>query len=308
MSTISRGNITKQLVPGLNKILGTSYKAVEDQFSPMYQMEKSNRAFEEMQMMSGLAAAPVKGEGSAIQYDDMKETYTSRFTHETVALGFAITEEAFEDNLYDTFSKQRAQALGRSMAHTKNVKAANLFNNGFNATFPMGDGAAFLSATHPTINGPQSNMDSLDFSETALETALIAITNFTDERGLLIGAKGRKLFIPSALTYIVPRVLHSTQTTVTATNSGGITNLNDINPVNYLSAVPEGYAINQYLTDPDAWFLKTDIPNGAIMFTRRSLASATEGDFDTGNLRYKATERYSFGVGDWRSYWGSQGA
>jgi len=306
--TISRSQIAKELVPGLNKVLGMSYKAVTEEHLPMYQIETSNRAFEEMVMMSGLGAAPTKGEGAAIQYDDMQETYTATFRHETTALGFAITKEAFDDNLYDTFSKARAQALGRSMAHTKQVKAAALFNNGFSTSYPIGDGAAFFSAAHPTSSGNQNNTASTDFSESTLESALIAISQFKDDRGILIGAKAQKLIVPADLSFTVPKVLHTSQTTTTATNSGGITNLNDINAVNYLSAVPGGYAVNRYLTDADAWFIRTDVPNGAIMFVRQKLESDAEGDFDTGNMRYKATERFSFGVGDWRGYWGSQGA
>ncbi len=310
MSTISRGNITKQLVPGLNKILGMSYKSLTAQHEPMYQIEKSNRAFEEMVMMTGLGAAPVKGEGAAIQYDDIKETYIARFQNETVALGFAITQEAFDDNLYDTFAKTRASALGRSMAHTKQVKAAAPYNNGFSTSFAIGDGAALFSAAHPTASGSnQSNLGSADFSETALEQAVIAIRNFKDDRGLFIGAQPVRIIAPTDLTFAIPKVLQSTLSTTTATNSTtGVTNVNDINALRTSSAVPGGFHINQYLTDPDAWFIVTDVPNGMIMFNRKGLTSETEGDFDTGNLRYKAVERYSFGTGDWRGIWGSPGA
>lgn len=307
MSTISRGNITKQLVPGLDAILGMSYKDLTDQLGPMYSMEKSNRAFEEQVMMTGLGAAATKGEGAAVQYDDMKETYTTRFQHETIALGFAITQEAFDDNLYDTFSKARAKALGRSMAHTKQVKGAAAYNNGFNSSFAIGDGVALFSASHPTMSGNQSNVGAADFSETALEQAVIQIKNFKDERGMFIGAMPKTIIAPTDLTFAIPKVLQSTQSTTLATNSTtGITNVNDINAVK--GAVSGGYHINQYLTDPDAWFITTDVPNGMIMFQRKGLTSETEGDFDTGNLRYKATERYSFGTGDWRGIWGSPGA
>jgi hypothetical protein len=307
MTTISRGNITKQLVPGLNKILGTSYKALTAQHEPMYQIEKSNRAFEEQVMMTGLGAAPTKGEGAAIQYDDIKETYTARFQHETVALGFAITQEAFEDNLYDTFAKTRATALGRSMAHTKQVKAAAPYNNGFNSAFPIGDGVALFSNAHPTVSGVnQSNVGSADFSETALEAALIQIGNFKDDRGLFIGANAKTIIAPTDLKFAIPKVLQSTLSTVLATNSTtGVTNVNDKNVVR---SEIQNYHINQYLTDPDAWFIVTDVPNGMIMFNRKGLTSETEGDFDTGNIRYKAVERYSFGTGDWRGVWASPGA
>ncbi len=298
MAVISRGNITKQLIPGLNQVLGLAYKKLDAQHVPMYNIEKSNRAYEEMVMMTGLGAAPVKGEGAAIQYDDIQETYTARFQNETVALGFAITQEAFEDNLYDTFSKTRANALGRSMAHTKQVKAAAPYNNGF-SSFQSGDGVALFSASHPTLSGNQSNTNTLDFSESALESAIIQIKNFKDDRGMFIGATPKTIIAPTDLSFAIPKVLQSTLSTTLATNSTtGITNVNDPNVVK--SAISGGYHINQYLTDPDAWFIVTDVPNGMTMFERSPLKAAAEGDFDTGNLRYKATERYSFGVGDWR--------
>lgn len=307
--TISRANIARQLVPGLNAVVGLAYKRLEEEHKPLYKIETSKRAFEEEVMMTGLGPAEVKYEGEAVSYDNAQESYAVRYDHENIQLAFSITEEAFEDNLYDSFAKIRGEALGRSMAHTKQVKAAALFNNGFDSTKPIGDGAAFFSAAHPTQAGNQSNFTNTDLSETSLENALTEVQLFKDERGIYVGAQARLLVIPPQLQFTAAKILNSTLSTTTATNSTtGVTNVNDINVIKMQGLVPEGYHINRYLTDPDAWFLKTDVTNGTKMFVRKPLTTSMEGDFDTGNLRYKAQERYSFGVTDWRSFYGSSGA
>ena len=303
---INRASISKELLPGLNAVFGVEYGEVNDEHKPLYDIENSDRAFEEEVLFTGFGSAPTKGEGAAVTYDDAQESYVARYTAETVALAFAITEEAMEDNLYDTFAKLRARGLARAMANTKQVKAANLFNNGFSDA--IGDGAAFFSAAHPTISaGNQSNLAAAaDLSEATLETILTNIQKITDDRGILIGASAVSLHIPVDSWAIADRVLSSpgnTQTSAAAANP----NNNAINATRHLGMLPDGYYINRRFTDTDAYFVKTDVPNGAKMFNRTPLQTKMEPDFDTGNLRFKARERYSFGVSDWRGYFGSAG-
>ena len=303
---INRASISKELLPGLNAVFGVEYGEVNDEHKPLYDIENSDRAFEEEVLFTGFGSAPTKGEGAAVTYDDAQESYVARYTAETVALAFAITEEAMEDNLYDTFAKLRAKGLARAMANTKQVKAANLFNNGFSDA--IGDGAAFFSAAHPTISaGNQSNLAAAaDLSEATLETILTNIQKIADDRGILIGASAVSLHIPVDSWAIADRVLSSpgnTQTSAAAANP----NNNAINATRHLGMLPDGYYINRRFTDTDAYFVKTDVPNGAKMFNRTPLQTKMEPDFDTGNLRFKARERYSFGVSDWRGYFGSAG-
>jgi hypothetical protein len=304
---INRASIAKELLPGLNAVFGLEYGEVADEHSPLFVTENSDRAFEEEVLFTGFGTAPVKGEGAAVSYDDAQESYTSRYTHETIALGFAVTEEAMEDNLYDTFAKLRAKGLARAMANTKQVKAADVFNNGFNSAFGGGDGQAFFSASHPTIGaGNQSNaLAASDLSEAALETALIAISKTKDDRGILIGAQAESLHIPSDLAFTADQILNSTLSTTIANSA---TNVNDINSIRNQGLVPNGFYVNRRFTDTNGYFIKTDVPNGAKMFVRSPLQTKMEPDFDTGNLRFKARERYAFGFSDWRGFYGSQGA
>jgi len=298
---INRSDIAKQLLPGLNEIFGMEYGEVNDEHTPLYEIENSDRAFEEEVLFTGFGSAPTKSEGAAVQYDTAQEGYTARYSMETIALAFAITEEAMEDNLYDTFSKVRAKALARAMANTKQVKAADVYNNGFNTAFAGGDGQPLFSASHPTVgNGNQSNLiGATDLSEAAIETATISITKIKDDRGILIGASTQSLHVPSDLVFTADQILNSPGTT-------GSDN-NDINAVRHMSVVPQGFFVNRRFTDVNAWFLKTDVPNGTKMFNRVPLQTKMEPDFDTGNLRFKARERYSFGVSDWRGFFGSAG-
>jgi hypothetical protein len=303
---INRASISKELLPGLNAVFGMEYGEVDNESDVLFETENSDRAFEEEVLFTGFGSAPTKGEGAAVSYDDAQESYTARYTAETVALAFAITEEAMEDNLYDTFAKLRAKGLARAMANTKQVKAANLFNNGFSDT--IGDGAAFFSAAHPTISdGNQSNlMAAADLSESTLETALTNVQKIKDDRGILIGASAVSLHIPVDSWAIADRILSSpgnTQTSAAAANP----NTNAINATRHMGMLPEGYHINRRFTDTTSYFIKTDVPNGAKMFIRSPLQTKMEPDFDTGNLRFKARERYSFGVSDWRGYFGSAG-
>ena len=303
---INRASISKELLPGLNAVFGMEYGEVDNEHDVLFEVENSDRAFEEEVLFTGFGSAPTKGEGAAVSYDDAQESYTARYTAETVALAFAITEEAMEDNLYDTFAKLRAKGLARAMANTKQVKAANLFNNGFSDT--IGDGAAFFSAAHPTISdGNQSNlMAAADLSEATLETALTNVQKIKDDRGILIGASAVSLHIPVDSWAIADRILSSpgnTQTSAAAANP----NTNAINATRHMGMLPEGYHINRRFTDTTSYFIKTDVPNGAKMFNRTPLQTKMEPDFDTGNLRFKARERYSFGVSDWRGYFGSAG-
>ena len=303
---INRASISKELLPGLNAVFGMEYGEVNNELEPLYEIENSDRAFEEEVLFTGFGTAPTKGEGASVSYDDAQESYTARYTAETVALAFAVTEEAMEDNLYDTFAKLRAKGLARAMANTKQVKAANIFNNGFSDT--IGDNAAFFSASHPTISdGLQSNLlAASDLAESTLETALTSIQKIKDDRGILVGASAVSLHIPVDYWAVADRVLSSpgnTQTSAADANP----NTNAINAVRHMGMVPEGYHINRRLTDTDAWFVKTDVPNGTKMFVRSPLQTKMEPDFDTGNLRFKARERYSFGVSDWRGFFGSAG-
>ena len=310
---INRGNIAKQLLPGLNAVFGLEYGSIEDEHVPLFEIENSDRAFEEEVLFTGFGEAPTKSEGAAVQYDSATESYTSRYSHDTVALAFAVTEEAMEDNLYDTFAKIRARGLARAMSTTKQVKAANVFNNGFSTSFPGGDGQPFFSNSHPVMSGTQDNLlAASDLSEATLETALIAVQNTKDDRDILIGARARSLHIPPNLQFTAEKILNSTLSTQIGVNpttaANGATNLNDVNAVRSMSMLPSGYFVNHRFTDTNAYFIKTDVPNGAKMFVRAPLATKMEPDFDTGNLRFKARERYSFGFSDWRSYYGSAGS
>ena len=303
---INRASISKELLPGLNAVFGLEYGEVNNEHEPLYDVENSDRAFEEEVLFTGFGTAPTKGEGAAVSYDDAQESYTARYTAETVALAFAVTEEAMEDNLYDTFAKLRARGLARAMANTKQVKAANLFTNGFTQT--IGDGAAFFSAAHPTLSdGLQSNlMAAADLTEATLETALTSIQKITDDRGILIGASAISLHIPVDSWAIADRIMSSPGNTQTSAAQANPNN-NAINATRHMGMIPEGYFINRRFTDVDSYFIKTDVPNGAKMFIRSPLQTKMEPDFDTGNLRFKARERYSFGVSDWRGYFGSAG-
>ena len=298
---ISRGQLVKELEPGLNALFGLEYKRYENQHAEIFDTENSDRAFEEEVMLSGFANAQTKPEGSAVTFDNAQETFTSRYTHETIALAFSITEEAIEDNLYDRLASRYTKALARSMANTKQVKAANVLNNAFDPNFAGGDGKELLATDHPTIAGTFSNelATSADLNETSLEQSLIDIAAFTDERGLKIAARGVKMIIPSALQFTAERLMKSAGRTGTADN--------DINAVVSMGMVPQGYVVNNFLTDDDAFFIKTDVPNGMKMFVRAPIKTAMEGDFDTGNVRYKARERYSFGFSDPRGMFGSPG-
>jgi len=299
---ISRAQLVKELEPGLNALFGLEYKNYENEHTQIYSIETSDRAFEEEVMESGFGEAPVKTEGAGVGYDQAQEVYTARYTHETIALAFSLTEEAVEDNLYDRLSARYTRALARSMAQTKQIKAAAVLNGAFTTSIG-GDGVVLCATNHPTLTGPNlSNTltTAADLSETSLEQALIDIAAFTDERGLKISVQGLKLIVPKELQFTSDRILKSTLRVGTADN--------DINAVRNMGMVPQGYVVNHFLTDPDAWFIKTDAPNGMKMFERVSLKTAFEGDFDTGNVRYKARERYSFGFSDPRGIFGSPGA
>tara|TARA_R100001530_G_C4307751_1_gene152174 strand:- start:93 stop:1001 length:909 start_codon:yes stop_codon:yes gene_type:complete len=300
---ISRAQLLKELLPGLNALFGMEYSRYGEEHKEIYEAETSERSFEEETKLAGFGQAPVKDEGSAIAYDNAQEAFTARYNHETIALGFSVTEEAVEDNLYDTLSARYTKALARSMSNTKQVKAANVLNNGWSASYTGGDGKVLFATDHPLVSGgSNSNTQSTaaDLNESSLENAIIQIAAWTDERGLLIAAKPRKLIIPPALQFVATRLLDTEQRTGTADN--------DINAIKNNGAIPEGYAINHYLTDTDGYFLTTDVPNGLKHFTRTSLTTSMDGDFDTGNVRYKARERYSFGWSDPLGMWGSQGA
>jgi len=300
---ISRQQLAKELEPGLNALFGLEYKNYENQHAEIFDIENSDRAFEEEVMLSGFANAAVKAEGAAVTFDNANETFTSRYTHETVALAFAITEEAVEDNLYDSIAKRYTKALARSMANTKQIKAANVLNNGFSSSFPGGDGKELFATDHPTVSAGSLKNElstSADLSETSLEQAMIDIAAFKDERGLKIAARGLKLIIPSELQFTAERILKSPARVGTSDN--------DLNALSSKGMLPQGYVVNNFLTDTDAFFIKTDVPNGMKMFNRAAIKTAMEGDFDTGNMRYKARERYSFGFSDWRGMFGSPGA
>ena len=300
---ISRAQLLKELLPGLNALFGLEYKRYGEEHKEIYETETSDRSFEEETKLSGFGAAPVKSEGSGISYDTAQEAWTARYQHETIAMGFAITEEAVEDNLYDKLSSRYTKALARSMAYTKQTKAAAILNNATSASYLYGDGVALLSTAHPLVNGgTNSNRPTtgVDLNETSLEAAVIAIAAWTDERGLLLAAKPRKLILPPALTFVATRLLQTEKRVGTADN--------DINALKSNGSVPEGYTINHWLTDTNQWFLTTDVPNGLKMFIRAPMTTKMEGDFDTGNVRYKARERYSFGVSDPLGVYGSPGS
>ena len=296
---ISRAQLVKELEPGLNALFGLEYKQYGEQWTEIFDTESSDRAFEEEVMLAGFANAAVKPEGQGVGYDDAQETFTARYTNETIALAFAITEEAIEDNLYDRLASRYTKALARSMANTKQVKAAAVLNNGFNANFAGGDGVALFATDHPTIAGTFSNELAVasDLNETSLEQALIDIAAMTDERGLKIAARGMKMIIPPQLQFTADRLMKSEGRTGTADN--------DINAVRNMGMIPEGYTVNHFLTSNKKWFIKTDVPNGLKHFVRSPIKTSMEGDFDTGNVRYKARERYVFGFSDPRGIFGS---
>jgi hypothetical protein len=290
---ISRAQLLKELLPGLNALFGMEYARYGEEHKEIYETETSERSFEEETKLSGFSAAPVKNEGSAIAYDNAQEAWTTRYNHETIALGFSITEEAIEDNLYDSLSARYTKGLARAMAYTKQVKAAAILNNGFSAAYPGGDGVALFSTAHPLVSGGTNSnrpATAADLNETSLENAVIQIAAWTDERGLLIAAKPKKLIVPPALQFVATRLLE--------TNLRVGTTDNDINALKNNGSIPEGYTINHYLTDTNGWYLTTDVPNGLKHFVRSPLANSMDGDFDTGNVRYKARERYSFGWSD----------
>ena len=300
---ISRSQLLKELLPGLNALFGLEYARYGEEHKELYEIESSERSFEEETKLSGFSAAPVKSEGSAIAYDNAQEAWTTRYSHETIAFGFSITEEAIEDNLYDSLSARYTKALARGMAYTKQVKAASVLNNGFSTSYPGGDGQALFSTAHPLVSGgTNSNTPStqVDLNETSLEAAVIQIAAWTDERTLLIAAKPRKLVVPPALMFVATRLLE------TKLRTG--TNNNDISAIVNNGTVPEGYTVNHFLTDVNAWFLLTDVPNGLKHFVRTPLQNSMDGDFDTGNVRYKSRERYSFGWSDPLGVWGSSGS
>ena len=299
---ISRSQLVKELEPGLNALFGLEYKRYENEHEEIFDKETSERAFEEEVMLSGFGNAAIKAEGSGVSYDQANETFTARYTHNTIALAFAITEEAIEDNLYDRLASRYTKALARSMANTKQITAANVLNNGFSTSYPGGDGSPLFSTTHATLAGTFQNTLSTqaDLNETSLEQSLIDIANFTDERGLKIAGQGVKLIVPVQGQFTAERLMKS-QGRVGTTD-------NDINAIRNMGMLPQGYVVNHFLTDSDAFFIKTDVPNGMKYFERSPIRTSMEGDFDTGNVRYKARERYSFGWSDPRGIYGSQGA
>ena len=289
---ISRAQLLKELLPGLNALFGLEYKTYGEEHKEIYETETSERSFEEETKLSGFSAAPVKAEGAAIAYDNAQEAWTARYNHETIALGFSITEEAVEDNLYDSLSKRYTKALARAMAYTKQVKAASVLNNGFSSSYTGGDGQPLFSASHPLVTGGvnSNRLTASDLNETSLEAAVIQIAGWTDERGLLIAAKPNKLIVPPALMFVAKRLLDTELRVATADN--------DINALKAMGSIPGGYTVNHFLTDTNAWFLTTDVPNGMKHFVRTPLQNSMDGDFDTGNVRYKSRERYSFGWSD----------
>jgi hypothetical protein len=307
---ISRAQLLKELLPGLNALFGMEYARYGEEHKEIYETETSERSFEEETKLAGFGAAPVKNEGSAIAYDNAQEAFTARYTHETIALGFSITEEAVEDNLYDSLSARYTKALARAMAFTKQVKAASILNNGFNGSYPGGDGVSLFGVNsssarvgHPTVGGTvnfNSPAVAVDLNETSLENATIQIAAWTDERGLLIAAKPVKLVVPPALMFTSKRLLDTELRVATADN--------DINAIKQMGTISGGYCVNHFLTDPNAWFLTTDVPNGMKHFVRTPLQNSMDGDFDTGNVRYKSRERYSFGWSDPLGMWGSSGS
>ena len=302
---ISRSQLLKELLPGLNALFGLEYNKYGEEHKEIFETESSDRSFEEETKLSGFGAAPVKSEGAAISYDNAQEAWTARYTHETIAMGFAITEEAMEDNLYDSLASRYTKALARGMAYTKQVKAAAILNQGFTGTGnpTYGDGKVLFATDHPLVSGgTNSNRPTTgaDLNETSLEAAVIQIAAWTDERGLLIAAKPKKLVVPPSLMFVATRLLDTELRVATADN--------DLNALKKMNSIPEGYAVNHFLTDTNAWFLLTDVPNGLKHFVRTPMSTGMDGDFDTGNVRYKARERYSFGVSDPLGIFGSPGA
>ena len=300
---ISRAQLLKELLPGLNALFGLEYATYQEEHKEIYETETSERSFEEETKLSGFSAAPVKNEGSAIAYDNAQEAWTARYNHETIALGFSLTEEAIEDNLYDSLSARYTKALARGMAYTKQVKAAAVINNGFSSSYVGGDGVSLFNTAHPLISGgTNSNRPSTgaDLNETSLEAAVIQIAAWTDERGLLIAAKPKKLIVPPSLMFVATRLLETSLRVGTTDN--------DINAIKNNGSIPEGYTVNHYLTDTNGWYLTTDVPNGMKHFVRTPLANSMDGDFDTGNVRYKSRERYSFGWSDPLGMFGSPGS
>ena len=299
---ISRAQLLKELLPGLNALFGLEYNRYGEEHKEIFDIETSERSFEEETKLSGFSAAPVKNEGAAIAYDNGQEAFTARYNHETIALGFSLTEEAIEDNLYDSLSSRYTKALARAMSYTKQVKGAAVLNNGFNANYVGGDGQALFSTAHPLVSGDtNSNTQSTvaDLNETSLEAAVIAIAAWADERSLLIAAKPRKLIIPPGLMFVATRLLQTELRVGTSDN--------DVNALKNNGSIPEGYAVNHFITDPNSWYLTTDVPNGLKHFVRTPLSTGMDGDFDTGNVRYKSRERYSFGWSDPLGIWGSPG-
>jgi hypothetical protein len=300
---ISRAQLLKELLPGLNALFGMEYARYGEEHKEIYETESSERSFEEETKLSGFSAAPVKNEGAAIAYDNAQEAWTARYNHETIAMGFSITEEAMEDNLYDSLSARYTKALARAMAYTKQVKAAAVLNNGFSSQVTYGDGKSLFSTQHPLVSGGYNSnrpTTGADLNETSLENAVIQIAGWTDERGLLIAAKPKKLIVPPSLMFTATRLLETSLRVATADN--------DINALKSMSSIPEGFTVNHFLTDTNAWFLTTDVPNGLKHFVRVPLSTSMDADFDTGNNRYKARERYSFGVSDPLGMFGSPGA
>tara|TARA_Y100001937_G_scaffold124362_1_gene188941 strand:+ start:140 stop:1048 length:909 start_codon:yes stop_codon:yes gene_type:complete len=300
---ISRAQLAKELEPGLNALFGLEYARYDQEHAEIFDTESSDRAFEEEVMLSGFGSAPVKSEGSAVTFDDAQEAYTARYTHETISLAFSITEEAIEDNLYDRLASRYTKALARSMAHTKQVKSASVLNNAFDSTVTGGDGKELCATDHPLVSGNTLRNElttSADLNETSLENSLIDISAFVDERGLKVSVRGLKLIVPPALQFVADRLLESTLRTATSDN--------DVNAIRNMGMLPQGYVVNHYLTDTDAFFIKTDAPRGFLHFERLPMSTKMEGDFDTGNMRFKARERYSFGFSDPRCVFGSPGA
>ena len=300
---ISRAQLLKELLPGLNALFGLEYATYQEEHKELYETETSERSFEEETKLSGFSAAPVKNEGSAIAYDNAQEAWTARYNHETIALGFSLTEEAIEDNLYDSLSARYTKALARGMAYTKQTKAAAVINNGFSAAYTGGDGVALFSTAHPLVSGGTNSnrpATAADLNETSLEAAVIQIAAWTDERGLLIAAKPKKLIVPPALQFVATRLLETSLRVGTTDN--------DINALKNNGSIPEGYTVNHYFTDSNGWYLTTDVPNGLKHFVRTPLANSMDGDFDTGNVRYKSRERYSFGWSDPLGMFGSPGS
>jgi hypothetical protein len=314
--TITRGSLQKQLRPGLNAIFGMEYKSVDNEHLPLFEIENSDKNYEEEVLMTGFETAPVKSEGAPVEFDDASEAYVARYVHETIALAFAITQEAMEDNLYDSLSKIKAKQLGRAMANTKQTKAANIYNLGFSGGPSYGDGVVLFSASHPTRAGNQSNLETGDISETTLETAIINTALIKDDRGVLIGAQARSIHVAPAEMFNIQKILGSELSTMVQGPAGsqpgvagdGVTNTNKINVLRSNKYLPGGWHVNHRFTDDDAWFLRTDVTNGPKHMIRKKIETGMEGDWDTDILKYKARERYSFGVSDWRALRGSAGS